>query len=301
MTNPSLPLLRLESEISEELRLALRQDPGELPSADALGALRARLAVDIGPIVRLRERAPLDEGTLQTALLDHPSELPNPAQLRVLARRVAKTSHARPAAAVRRVRPVLIAACLLIACLAAAASYWAARHREGQVPPAKPSTSVSGEHAIRPEPASKLTPPDPSPEPAPPLETDVAARPSSAPAKAPPAVAVEGPSELDLLREAQRLQAGEPAAALAVVARHQRLFPSGILAQEREMVAIEALMRLGRRDAARARAATFLRQYPGSVHAVRIRELIGESAPATSARPSEASSATAGAAPIFSP
>lgn len=300
MTNPSLPLLRLESEISEELRLALRQDPRELPSDEVLGALRARLAVDIGPIVRFRERAPLDEGTLQTALLDHPSEFPNLTQLRVLARSVSKTSHARPAAAVRRLRPVLIAACLLIACLAAAASYWAARHREGQVPPPKPSTSVSSEHAIRPEPASKLTPPDPSPEPAPPLETD-AARPRPAPAKAAPTVAAEGPSELELLREAQRLQASEPAAALAAVARHQRLFPSGILAQEREMVAIDALIRLGRRDAARARAATFLRQYPGSVHAVRIRELVGESAPATSARPSEPGSATAGAAPIFSP
>jgi hypothetical protein len=103
------------------------------------------------------------------------------------------------------------------------------------------------------------------------------------------------------LREAHRLQASDPAAALRVVARHLRLFPSGVLAQERELVAIDALLRVGQREAARVRAATFLRQYPGSVHALRIQELVGGSDPSNSARAVEQERAPDGGARIFSP
>jgi hypothetical protein len=301
MTSASPLLLRLETELSDELRLALSQGPGELPSGEVLGALRARLAEHVGPAVRLRECAARGPGPLQTALLDDQSELPNREQLRLLARSVAKTRSVRPARAARRMRPALVAACLLIACIAAAASYWVARHREHSVSPPKLSSSASGEGVLRAEPAMEPAPRRLSPEPAASAENDASARPSLARPKASAAVTAEGPSELELLREAQRLQATDPAAALAVVARHSRLFPSGILAQERELVAINSLTRLGRTEAARARAASFLRQYPGSVHALRIQELVGTSAPSASTRPEDPWSGAAGHAPIFSP
>lgn len=300
MTSPPPLLLRLEPEISEELRLALGQGPGELPSDDVLVALRARLAEQVGAPVRLRDRAALGRGALRTALRDEPGEFPNGEQLRVLARQIERKSRAsRGVRAARRMRPAVLAACLLIACVAAAASYWVSRHRERPVPPPSAPASASGEHAILREPAVEPAPPSPSPEPSATPESDAGARSSPTRPKALPSVAAEGPSELELLREAQRLQASDPAAALVVVARHLRLFPSGILAQEREMVAIDALMRLGHGEAARARAATFLRRYPGSVHALRIRELVGGSAPSSSARAVEP--AAGGSSAIFSP
>ena len=301
MTSSSPLLLRLAPDISEELRLALGHGADELPSDEALGALRARLADHVGPAVRLRERTAVGGGPLQTALHDDPSEFPSREELRVLAARVAKRTAARRVPAKRWMRPAVLAACLLIACAAAAASYWVSRQPGRAVPPPKVSSSASGEGSLRPEPVVPPAPSGPSSEPTPSAETDAAPLPSSARPKPSPSVVAGGPTELELLREAQRLQAREPAAALAVVARHSRLFPSGILAQEREVVAINALMRLGQRDAARARAASFLRQYPGSVHAQRIQELVGGSAAAGSARPAAPGSAAAGSAAIFSP
>jgi hypothetical protein len=47
---------------------------------------------------------------------------------------------------------------------------------------------------------------------------------------------------------------------------HKRRFPSGALAQEREVIAIEALNRIGDGDGARKRAKEFETSYPGSAH-----------------------------------
>lgn len=305
MTSPPPLLLRLEPGISEELRLALRQEPGELPSDDAIGALRARLADRVGPATRLRDRALLGEEPLQRALRDHFSEFPSDEQLRVLARRVAsKRNAARPpraTPAARRMRAAVVAACLLIACVAAAASYWASRARQRPIPTPSESSSSPRAGAILREPAVEPAPSQEEPVPAATTETVAGPHTGRDPPRALSSAVAQGPSELQLLREAQRLQASDPAAALAVVARHQRLFPSGVLAQERELVAVDALTRLGRSEAARARAAAFLRQYPGSVHALRIRELVRAPASSSSVRAPEPLPAPVGSAPIFSP
>lgn len=299
MTSPLR--LRLEAEIPKELRLALSEEPGELPSEEALGALRARLAEQVGPAVRLRARVPLERSTLQTALRDDPSEFPSDEQLRVLSRRVElKRSPVRPARSKRRIRATAVAVCVLIAGVAAAASYWVSRHRERSVPPilsASPSIRRATLRAPAVEPAAGSASVEPAVSAAP--STRASSNPARA--KALPTVLEPGPTELELLREAHRLQASDPAAALRVVARHLRLFPSGVLAQERELVAIDALLRVGQREAARVRAATFLRQYPGSVHALRIQELVGGSDPSNSARAVEQERAPDGGARIFSP
>jgi hypothetical protein len=57
---------------------------------------------------------------------------------------------------------------------------------------------------------------------------------------------------------------GEPADVLAQVARHRQQFPQGKLSEEREALAIRALLSLGRQQEARARANAFRAAYPNS-------------------------------------
>src|SRR5438309_116226 len=68
------------------------------------------------------------------------------------------------------------------------------------------------------------------------------------------AVTAESPSEIDLIREAQDLLRTDPARALAIAERHRTHFPTGALAEEREVIAIDALCRLGRLAEAKTRA-----------------------------------------------
>lgn len=89
-----------------------------------------------------------------------------------------------------------------------------------------------------------------------------------------------GESETALLEQARAALQSRPAAALELTRRHQARFPHGALAQEREVIAIEALERLGRKAAADARAAEFERHYRGSVHQPRLMRGSDTSAPA---------------------
>ncbi len=82
-----------------------------------------------------------------------------------------------------------------------------------------------------------------------------------------------GGSEVELLRRAQAALVAQPARALALTSEHQRRFREGVLAEEREALAIEALRRLGRLPEAQRRAEVFQRRYPNSVHASRLRGL----------------------------
>ncbi|MDF2697032.1 MAG: hypothetical protein K0S65_5415 [Labilithrix sp.] len=92
--------------------------------------------------------------------------------------------------------------------------------------------------------------------------------------------APEETSEGALLHRAHAANAADPRQALALTAEHSRRFPNGMLAHEREVIAIEALARLGRADEARARAATFFATYPGSAYRRRVDDALG--APASS-------------------
>jgi hypothetical protein len=58
------------------------------------------------------------------------------------------------------------------------------------------------------------------------------------------------------------LSRGNAAQALEACAQHAARFPEGQLAEERESLAIRALLRLGRRDEAETRAAAFRGRYP---------------------------------------
>ena len=86
---------------------------------------------------------------------------------------------------------------------------------------------------------------------------------------------VESPdAEVKLLGRAQDALRGRPEEALALCAEHAKRFPAGANVQEREVIAIDALVRLGRKDEARARADRFEARFPGSTHQRRIETLL---------------------------
>jgi hypothetical protein len=76
--------------------------------------------------------------------------------------------------------------------------------------------------------------------------------------------------EAVLLERAREALGGDPERALELTREHQQRFARGVLTQEREVIAIEALKRLGRERAANERAAQFERRYRGSVHQQRL-------------------------------
>ncbi|HKO48657.1 MAG TPA: hypothetical protein VJV79_13090 [Polyangiaceae bacterium] len=95
--------------------------------------------------------------------------------------------------------------------------------------------------------------------------------PSAAGAKKPafggaPRNAVDAQAEASLLEQARSALSTNPARALSLAQQHAQQFPRGLLGQEREVIAISALRRLGRTTEAEARAARFDSRYPHSAH-----------------------------------
>ncbi len=87
-------------------------------------------------------------------------------------------------------------------------------------------------------------------------------------------VPAANPSEIDLIRRAEGLRA-EPEQSLRALNEHARLYPTGMLSQEREVLAIEALLASAQRPAAEARAKALAAAHPGSAHLRRVRVLLG--------------------------
>jgi len=125
-------------------------------------------------------------------------------------------------------------------------------------------------------PASPAAAPD---VPGPPLpETAVAPVASRSTLNAPPALASVLPpttleAETRLIRAGlTALHGGDAARALALFDEHHQAFPNGALAEERAAERVIALGDLRRCEEARASAAAFLREYPHSPLAARVRE-----------------------------
>ena len=117
--------------------------------------------------------------------------------------------------------------------------------------------------------ASNAADSQPAPLPAPPQVLDKAARSVAQPA---PSLA----EEVAAIRSAKRaLAAGDAAQALRELQAYQAHFPRGRLAQEAQVVRIEALLKLGNRAAANAAADRFLSAHPDSPYAARVHTLIG--------------------------
>jgi hypothetical protein len=92
------------------------------------------------------------------------------------------------------------------------------------------------------------------------------------------------PTVDSLAREAAMLEAArglldrDPAGALARLDRHAATFPAATLAIERELLAVDALQRLGRTREAQARGAALLEQARGSIYEDRVRALLERTA-----------------------
>lgn len=102
---------------------------------------------------------------------------------------------------------------------------------------------------------------------------------------APAAVDAEG--ELALLQRSRAALRGDPVAALALAEQHARAYPHGMFAQEREVLAVEALLRSHARAAAFARAHAFVGSHPDSPYAPRIRALLAQLPADPAAEPPE--------------
>jgi hypothetical protein len=80
---------------------------------------------------------------------------------------------------------------------------------------------------------------------------------------------VEAPppkGEVDLLFQARQLRRSAPRKALALLDEHAARFADGMLAPEREVIAIEILRALGQDEEAAQRLARYRTRYPQSLH-----------------------------------
>ncbi len=84
----------------------------------------------------------------------------------------------------------------------------------------------------------------------------------------------DAPTEIGLLREARLALKRSPATALELTEQHTHTYPSGKLVQERELIAVSALIALGRRTAALGRAARFEQAFPQSPYRKQLAELL---------------------------
>lgn len=216
-----------DPDLDETLRGAVSAGRDDLPSADQLASLEAKL----GPL--------LGGG-------GGPGGAPPPAapvKLAGLAKGVAALS-------------------AVVAAVGVGVVAWPS----DPAPAPAPAPPVAPVAEATPEPAPEAVPEGIDPPPLPEPEAPVAPRYETDPT-----------AELALIERAQRSLAGAPAEALQIAREHSRRFgPRATMAQEREVIAVDALHRLGRDRQARARADAFHRRWPGSAHGRRIDVLLGE-------------------------
>lgn len=115
---------------------------------------------------------------------------------------------------------------------------------------------------------------------------DVSPRDTMPPAFRPMATAAPASSplrgELAIVAEAQGLlRAGDATAARAVLDRHARVYPAGVLAEEVEVLRLRAFVAEGDTRSARVAGETFLRRHPGSPFVARVRSLLIDLDPRT--------------------
>lgn len=82
-------------------------------------------------------------------------------------------------------------------------------------------------------------------------------------------------SELELVQRAQAALVADPERTLAIAGEHARVYPTGELVQEREVLGVEALARLGRKDDALRRARALVQRFPRTPYAARLEVAIG--------------------------
>lgn len=138
--------------------------------------------------------------------------------------------------------------------------------REQVVEPQRPAVE-----AIVLAPPSTAIPPTDAP---PPPTTRPSSRYTSQTAPAPAVVPTIETERLLVEQASIALARGDASAALEACAAHERLFPRGLLVEERESVAIRALVALGKRQNALERARAFGQRFPTSLQRPIIDEVL---------------------------
>jgi len=177
-----------------------------------------------------------------------------------------------------------VAAVVVVGLLAVTALVAYPRVKTTTTTPTAPATEIAAR--TLPEPTPPARPADLPPEP---LAVPIAPAPTADPTIAAPAPTTtarprapatsSGAIDPDALREESALvsrardalRGGDPATALATLETARVRFPRGVLGQERQVLTIEALAASGDRTGASRKATAFLKQFPGSPLASRVR------------------------------
>jgi hypothetical protein len=219
---------------------------------------------DAGDPVRLSQSPNEGDATLARLFRAGERDLPNAKELDSLAARLAPAVGSPPEAPRRPPFAKLGALGLGAAAVAAlVAGYFAMRSPAPDRAP-NPSVPTAPSAPSAPPPSANAAPSVPA------VEPPAAAEQPRASAKPVPSALKSArervPDEAKLLEQARRALSTNPSQALAITRRHQALYPNGALAQEREVIAIEALRRLGKSGQASERADSFEQKYPDSAH-----------------------------------
>jgi hypothetical protein len=237
-----------------ELAAAIRGMRGEDGSADAVHALEQRLLAKLG--------ANALDGV---SGFDVPTPPTSQTSLRIVARTV-----------------------LTLAGLAALFGLPSAQSRRAELPRAPavspaPAIVETREAALPVQAPAESAPVVPLTAPAP-IVHDLPARRRALPpvAAVPEAIArpaLQDPAgELELLRRAQAaLRRHDSSVALELVDQHAHDYPQGVFAQEREVLAVQTLLKQQHRPEAIARAQQFIGRFADSSYAFRMRSLIEQS------------------------
>ena len=241
---------------------------------------------------RLKYAGTSADDPLAAALTDFEHDGPSQAELRALEHRVqltlalpvgalgVKGALGMKGALLAKLTSSLIAVPLAVGALAGLTIAGVSSLYSAPDPVHVAPTPTPVQQAIKPR---KVAPPGPRPllTAAPAIEPVKAPTEHAAPRPLPtaneqPAVPVveAAETEVALLARAQAALASSPRTALDLVSVHARRFGAGALAQERETIAIAALLRLGRRNEAEARAEAFRSAFPTSAYTRRIDVLL---------------------------
>lgn len=213
---------------------------------------------------------------LESAVIDEPTE----AQLSSLRARVEPLftlpppppapGGGAPVAAASSIAGKIIVGALLVA-VGGGAGLWFGR-RDASPPPSVPAAPLAAIVPPVAAPAPVLVPAASPTQPA--VMKKAPPSPSKIAEPTPPKPVDTIDEELALLQSA--MTATSPEESLALVEQHVARFPKSTLEQEREVLAIKALVTLTRTDDARTRAAKFRERWPTSPHLLRVESLIAK-------------------------
>lgn len=220
--------------------------------------------------IRFRDSGSSGSDELRTLFQAGTEDLPSDAQLAALAAKLgpvlAGTGAAAASAGMATKTKLGLAA---VGAAGAGVLAWALLSgRETPVPARPAATAVQARTApsVTAPPATSVSEPPVATAPA---SNGAPASSETAPSAARPAIAPPfrpAESEAEFLERARGALSQSPAAALSLANQHRARFPAGVLAEEREVIAIEALKRLGRTAEAERRVEAFARRFPGSAY-----------------------------------